>query len=463
MNGRSYIPARRETRSAGAFHHSHRHCGVFRAGDAPRAALAMGRLGARPRRPESPVHGQWPLAADGPRRLDLRLDPGNRPLPAVGDGDPARGGCRAGLSPRQIDPAARLAHRAGGARRRHRGLGRRTVFWPAELGQAAGDPQGDVDGRGTSVPRRAGQQGLRDDRRLGHSPQPRGSFPGGMGVSQIPGVPRHADRQGVWRPRVFGAGAEPDRQQDSQSLGGCRHHRHGAQLARAGRTAREVRYPRAKGEVSPPPCHRAGGSLLCAHRSLCRFGRRQHARCRDRHLRSLPGQEDPRGQGQLGQALHYSRADRDPGRARLPVARSGPSDWGRGQPRHYPCVDPSEFSGRRDRPPAFSGARGVHEWPDQGSQRLHPDGISDRRHRIRRTGLADADGMPFHRTRHLAAGDRHHLDQTIAAGDLRLRADPPAVRHLRRRHGRRRRTPQPAGPFSLHVRGGARAHGLDGR
>ena len=71
------------------------------------------------------------------------------------------------------------------------------------------------------------------------------------------GLPRHAHRQGVWRPRLFGAGAEPGGEQDREPLGRGRHHRDGAQLARAGRTAREVWHAGAEGEISAAASPRA--------------------------------------------------------------------------------------------------------------------------------------------------------------------------------------------------------------
>ncbi len=53
-------------------------------------------------------------------------------------------------------------------------------------------------------------------------------------LPQGAGLPRHAHRQGAWRARLFGAGAEPGGEQGCEPLGGCGHYRDGAQFAWAG-------------------------------------------------------------------------------------------------------------------------------------------------------------------------------------------------------------------------------------
>ncbi len=124
---------------------------------------------------------------------------------------------------------------------------------------------------------------------------------------------------------------------------------------------------------------------------------------------------------------------------------------------------PARLPRRRDRPAALSGARGLHERPDQGTERLRADGLPHRRRRLCRAGLADADGVPVDWPCHLAAGDRHGVDQARAAGDIGLCTDPSAIRHRGGNHGGRRGAAQPAGALGLYVRGGAESHCGDGR
>ena len=59
-----------------------------------------------------------------------------------------------------------------------------------------------------------------------------------------------------------------------------RHHRHGAELARARRADREIRHRDAEGALPAAARARRGDSLLCAHRPVLRLRRRLDARCR---------------------------------------------------------------------------------------------------------------------------------------------------------------------------------------
>ena len=158
--------------------------------------------------------------------------------------DPQAGADHADLWRGQIHPAARQPHRAGSARCRHGGLGCGAVFGPPGLEQAQCYPAADADGGGAGVSRQRDRSRLLDDRRLGHSQQSRRSVARALAVSQGQGLPRHADRQGAWRARLFGAGAVDDRFQDRQPFGGGGDHGDGAQFARAGRTAGKIRHAR---------------------------------------------------------------------------------------------------------------------------------------------------------------------------------------------------------------------------
>ena len=321
--------------------------------------------------------GAWRLHRS--RRLDPRADPRRDPACAFGRCHPAGGGLSARLWPRQTHPAARLAHRAGSARRRHGRLGRRAVLGQARLDQAVVGPQGDADRRGEGVPRWSVRRALRDARRLGHPQRAERHAAACLGLPQGEGLPRDAHLQGAWRPRLLGPGAVDGGEQDREPLGRGRHHRDGAEFARAGRAAREVRHAGAEGDVSPPPRDRTGSAVLRAHRPACRFGCRGHARRRRRRPGDGQRQEGARHPAELGQALHHARARRDAARSRLPSARSRSSPQRGREPRDHARADPRRLQRRRDRPPPLSGARRLHERPDARQERLRPDRLPDRR------------------------------------------------------------------------------------
>ena len=71
------------------------------------------------------------------------------------------------------------------------------------------------------------------------------------------GLPRHADLEGARRPRLLAAGAVADPRQDRLALARRRDHRHGAELARARRTDRELRHRRAEAPLPAAPRARA--------------------------------------------------------------------------------------------------------------------------------------------------------------------------------------------------------------
>ncbi len=100
-------------------------------------------------------------------------------------------------------------------------------------------------------------------------------------------------------------------------------------------------------------------------------------------------------------------------------------------PADYPGVE----IGRRHFPARAAFMNG----PTRGTDVFVPMEFPDRRTRLCRPGLADADGVPFDRARDLAARHRHDFDQAVAAGDLGLCPHPASVRHSRRHHGRRGR------------------------
>ena len=181
--------------------------------------------------------------------------------------DPARRADPAALPQDQGHPAQGLRHRAGGAQRRHHRLRCRAVLRPARLGEAARRSAHHADRGGEGLPRRADQRAVPDGQRLGDPPQRQGDPRGGLELRQEARLPRHAHLQGARRPRLLAAGAVAGAGPHRLALARRVHHRHGAELAGAGRADREVRHARAEAPLPAAPRQGPGGALLRADRA----------------------------------------------------------------------------------------------------------------------------------------------------------------------------------------------------
>ena len=218
-----------------------------------------------------------------------------------------------------------------------------------------------------------------------------------------------------------------------------------AELARAGRAPAALRHRRAEAPLPAAPRQGPRNPLLRAHQPERRLRRGVDPGLRCRVLGRARGQEGPGPQGDLGQALHHAGPRRDAPRARVPRLRPGSPRRQQGRDRHHLRADPDVAPGRRHRPPPHAAERGVPERPDVGQGRVHSDGLGDRRTADAGPRLADADGVPRRRARHLAAVVEHRDGEARGAHDRRLRARAPAVQDRDR-------------PLRGH-RGGARPHG----
>ena len=90
---------------------------------------------------------------------------------------------------------------------------------------------------------------------------------------------------------------------------------------------------------------------------------------------------------------------------------------------------PAKFKGVKIGRRHYPARSAFMNGPTQGRNVFMPMDFLIGGTRICRAGLAHADGVPRHRARHLAAGDRHGVDQARAARHLGLCAHPAAVRH----------------------------------
>ena len=135
----------------------------------------------------------------------------------------------------------------------------------------------------------------------------------------------------------------------------------------------------------------------------------------------------------------------------------------RRRPRHHLRADPHVASGRAHRPAAHAAQRGVPEWTELGPRRVHPARLGDRRRADDRQGLADADGVPRRRARHLAALVEHRRIQARRAHDRRLRARADAVQDADRALRRHRGAARAHGRQPLPHGGDAHPHRARGR
>ena len=88
-----------------------------------------------------------------------------------------------------------------------------------------------------------------------------------------------------------------------------------------------------------------------------------------------------------------------------------------------PTTHPGVVIGRRHMPLNAVFQNG----PNSGTRRVHPDGLGDRRRADARQRLADADGMPGRRPRHIAAVVEHRHGEARRPDDGRVRARSHAV------------------------------------
>ena len=288
-----------------------------------------------------------------------RLGAGCRAGRPLHTGGSAGGADPAPVPENQGHSAPCIGHRAGGARRRHHRVRCRVVFRATRLGQVARGSSYHLDRGGEGLSQRADERVVPFGQRLGDPAQRQGDTGRSLGFCQAARLPRHADFEGAWRSWIFGSGAIPDPGTHRVALAGCMHDRHGAELAGAWRTDREIRHPRAEGALSAAPRQRVGGALLFAHRPDIRFGRRHHARRGIRHARQARGKGRGRHPRLVGEALHHAGSAGDAGRPRLPSHRSRKHPRPRRRHRHYGGAGAGQPSRRQHRPASSALGLGI--------------------------------------------------------------------------------------------------------
>ena len=232
----------------------------------------------------------------------------------------------------------------------------------------------------------------------------------------------------------------------------------GAELARTRRAPRALRHGRAEALLPAAACQGPGNSLLRAHGADRRIRRGVDSRLRHRLLGRARRPARARIARHVGQALHHARPGRDASRARVPRLRPRSSRRRARGHRHHLRAHPDVASGRRDRPPAHAAQCGVPERPQFGKGRLHPDGLDHRRAADAGPRLADADGVPGRRPRHLAAVVGHRHGEARGARRRRLCARAPAVQDADRQVRGHRGGAHPDGRQPLHDGCDAHAH-----
>jgi len=175
--------------------------------------------------------------------------------------------------------------------------------------------------------------------------------------------------------------------------------------------------------------HQSGGRVGCGRDSRLRHRLQGHAR-------------GPRGAGRaphLGEALHHPRAGRDHPRHGIQALRPRQAARGQGGGGHHARPHSDHAQGREHRAAPHPARRGLHERPELGQGRVHPDAMDHRRRGADRQRLADAGRMPCGRPLDLAAVDVDGRRQARQPRDRRLLARARAVqdadRPLRRRRG----------------------------
>jgi hypothetical protein len=163
------------------------------------------------------------------------------------------------------------------------------------------------------------------------------------------------------------------------------------------RAADPLRDRRAEAALPAAAGARRGHSVLRADQPAGRVGRRIDSRHRRRLHGSMAGQGNAWPARDMGKTLHHARPGRHGAGTRVPRRRPGPDSRRRAGPRHHMRADPDRSSGRADRPPPQAADRRIHERPQLGHRRLHPDGLRDRRTEDDRRRLEDADELPRRR------------------------------------------------------------------
>ncbi len=271
-----------------------------------------------------------------------------------------------------------------------------------------------------------------------------------LAVHQGQGLLRHDHPEGVRRAGLFRVRAFAS---DHQALDALRHDRgdgDGAELARARRASRSLRHRRA--EEPLPAASRQGHrhSLLRAHQSVRGLGCGRDPGLRVRAVGRARRQARARPVGDVGQALHHAGAGRHAPRTRVPRLRSRQAPGRQGGPRHHVRARSHVASGRTHRPPAHAAQLGIPERADLGPRRLHSDGLGHRRPTDDRQGLADADGMPGGRPRHLAAVVQHGAWASHRTRRRRLCACSHAIQGADRQVRGRRGSARPHRRQPLH-------------
>ncbi|MNN31976.1 hypothetical protein D3C81_1456860 [compost metagenome] len=166
-------------------------------------------------------------------------------------GTESRPGGAAGMAPQGIHrpgvqvvpahPAADVANRARGDRRRHRMVGRRTVQRPPRLAHPARLPGSASDRRRTGLHRWPDGTALRHGQRLADRPR-HGPAARSLGTYQAEWLLRPDHSQGIRRQGLFSLRPLPGGDEAGHPQRRPGFHRDGAQLARPGRTAVALRH-----------------------------------------------------------------------------------------------------------------------------------------------------------------------------------------------------------------------------
>ena len=226
------------------------------------------------------------------------------------------------------------------------------------------------------------------------------------------------------------SGAVADPRQDRVAVARRRHHRDGAELARAGRTAREVRHRcaeatttcRGSREGEEIPCFALTGPTSGSDAATMRdigVVTRWHARGQARRSASAQSGTSATSRSRpmatlLGLAFRLFDPD---------------NLLGNGEDIGITlALIPADHPGVRHRPPAFALRRRVPERPDSGQRRLHPDRLDHRR----RGAVGQGWRMLMEC---LAAGRAISLPSSATAGAKRCCASPSAYARIRKQFG----------------------------
>src|SRR3989454_3870662 len=296
-----------------------------------------------------------------------------------------------------------VADRAGGDRRGHGVVGRRSFLRTPRLGEAACGAAPEADARGTVVPRRRNRAAVRDGERRGDDAGVSGPAAARLAVHQGQGFsrddhPEKIRRQGILRHPAFAG--DPEARDPMQRGYGARH---GAQFTGTRRAAAPLRHRGAEKPLPAAPGERARNPLFRPHQSARGLRRRVDSGFRHRVQGDLGRPRSARHARHLGKALHHAGSHFDAARARLPAPRPGPSARKQGRHRNQLRARAHRHAGRQHRPPAQPSERGVPERPELGQGRVHADRLDHRRAEDGGPGLEDADGVPRRGTLDLAA------------------------------------------------------------